>query len=104
LKAGRFLLIPAAMLVTMMMPLAAASRPCCYVTAIDAHTGLVTAKENTTGRPFQFVPTPAARTGELHVGSPVYADFGSRRVSLDGRHMCCNMLPVPTPPPSPNIA
>jgi hypothetical protein len=99
-----------ALLIALIAPLSAATTPCCYVTAIDSHTGLVTAKENASGRPFQFKPTDAVQIRALHVGSPVYADFGTRRVSLDGQIACCNMLdspltpPMPPPPPRPSGA
>jgi len=91
--------MPEFALVALIAPLSAATAPCCYVTAIDGHTGLVTAKDNTSGRPLQFKPTDSAQIRALHVGSPVYADFGTRRVSLDGQHACCNMLDIPSAPP-----
>jgi hypothetical protein len=90
-------------LVALIAPLSAATAPCCYVTAIDSHTGLVTAKENASGRPFQFKPTDSAQIRALHVGSPVYADFGTRRVSLDGQIACCNMLDTPSTSPMPEL-
>ena len=91
----------AVVLVALIAPLSAAAAPCCYVTAIDPHTGLVTAKENASGRPFQFKPADPPQIRVLHVGSPVYADFTTRRVSLDGRVECCRMLDVPSTPPIP---
>jgi hypothetical protein len=90
------LAVPEFVLVALIAPLSAATAPCCYVTAIDGHTGLVTAKENGSGRALQFKPTDTAQIRALHVGSPVYADFGTRRVSLDGQNACCNMLDIPS--------
>jgi hypothetical protein len=95
------LTVPELVLVAIIAPLSAATAPCCYVTAIDSHTGLVTAKENVSGRPFQFKPIDSSQIRALHVGSPVYADFGTRQVSLDGQTACCNMLDIPSTPPMP---
>jgi len=94
--------ILAFLLLAMIAPLGAVNAPCCYVTAIDSRTGLVTAKENASSRAFQFKPTNAKQIRDLRVGSPVYANFAKSQVSLDGHVACCNILNLATPgiPPS----
>ncbi|MGA8050667.1 MAG: hypothetical protein WCA09_10900, partial [Burkholderiales bacterium] len=44
---------------------------------------------NSDGHVFQFHATNAA---SLHVGSPVYANFASKQVSLDGKSACCSIV------------
>ena len=51
-----------------------AIEPCCSVTGVNAKTGMVTAKETSTGRTFQFKAT-AALLKTLSAGSPIYANF-----------------------------
>ncbi len=80
------------LLLAMIDPLGAANAPCCYVTALDSRTGLVTAKENSSGRAFQFMSTDIKQIRELRVGSPVFANFGASKVSLDGHVFRCNIL------------
>lgn len=74
---------------------ASAQSACCAITAIDARTGLISAKVNSSAAPFQFrVPTPLmART--LRVGQNVYANFTTNQVSLDGRKACCTITSPP---------
>ena len=62
-----------------------AEGPCCTVTAVDSRTGLVTGKETATGRMFQFQAGNAALLKSLRPGTPVYANFTAKQVSLDGR-------------------
>jgi Cu/Ag efflux protein CusF len=61
---------------------AAAEEPCCNVTALDAKTGMVTAKEKATGRTFQFKVANQAALKGLKVGQAIHADFTSMKVSL----------------------
>ena len=77
-----------------------AQSPCCAITGIDARTGLISAKVNSSAETFQFkVSTPLiART--LRVGQTVYANFSTNQVSLDGRTACCTI----TTPPKPGLA
>lgn len=80
-------------------PLVAAPAPaCCNVTAIDSRTGIVTAKEETTGRTFEFRVTNAALLATLHPGSPVYANFKTKQVSLDGKTVCCEIVGIGAAP------
>jgi hypothetical protein len=56
----------------------------CEITAINAATGLVTARANATGQVFQFSVNDAALLKTLRAGQAIYADFGTQNVSLDG--------------------
>ena len=69
----------------------ASEPPCCNVSAIDARTGLVTAKVRATGKTFQFKADAAARRS-LKVGSAVFANFKTNQISLDGKNACCQIV------------
>jgi Cu/Ag efflux protein CusF len=69
-------------------PPAEPAAPCCAITAIDAKNGVVTAKETATGRSFEFKVTDAKLLSSLKVGQPVYANFQTKSVSLDGQRAC----------------
>src|SRR3989442_5578220 len=87
--------VPVALLYAAMLSLAAealAADPCCRITAIDPSTGLVTAREKTIGRVFQFKPTNPQALGSLSVGQEVYANYGRRLASLDGTSACCRIV------------
>jgi len=73
----------------------AAATPCCGVMEI-AKNGLITAKESKGTRTFQFQVADPALRSKLRVGSPVYANFDTRQVSLDGKKPCCTMLKIAT--------
>ena len=78
---------------------AAAPPPaCCSVTVIDSRTGVVTAKENANGRMFEFRATNAALLATFHPGSPVYANFSAKQVSLDGKTACCPIIRIGASP------
>src|SRR6266403_5756084 len=83
-------------------PQASAAAACCKITAIDPHTGVVTARQDASGQTFQFAASPAVlRT--LRLGQGVYANLRSRQVSIDGRSACCNIVnigPAGNTPPS----
>jgi Chitobiase/beta-hexosaminidase C-terminal domain len=72
------------------------------ITAIDARTGIVSAKVNASGSAFQFSVTNAKLLAVLHVGQGVYANLTTKQVSLDGKTMCCVIISPPqiAPPPS----
>ncbi|HXM96143.1 MAG TPA: GH25 family lysozyme [Candidatus Dormibacteraeota bacterium] len=74
---------------------------CCTITAIDTSTGVVTAKENATGKIFQFKVTDAALLRSLKVGQGVYANFSMKQVSLDGSTVCCSIISSGATPPPP---
>lgn len=62
-----------------------AASPCCTVTAIDARSGVITAKESATGRSFTFRLRDLNALRMLRVGQPVFANFAASEVSLDGK-------------------
>ena len=68
-----------------------AASPCCTVTGVNARSGMVTAKETSTGRTFQFNAT-AAVLKTLSPGSPIYANFSGKQVSVNGAVPCCTIV------------
>ena len=58
--------------------------PCCGITTVDLKTGLVTAKENSTGYLFTFKLAVAdvRVLRSLRPGQKVWADFATKKVSL----------------------
>ena len=100
-------IIPAViMLLIVVRPAGAQTAACCSVTAIDARTGTITARESATGRDFQFRLANALQLNGLRVGSPVYANFAAKQVSLDGKTACCAITSMgaaaaPAPAPAP---
>ncbi|MEX2164253.1 MAG: CARDB domain-containing protein [Sulfuricaulis sp.] len=68
---------------------------CCAVTTI-AQNGLITAKEAKGARTFQFRVADPAQRSKLRVGAPVYANFDTKQVSLDGKKTCCTILKIST--------
>lgn len=74
---------------------ASAAAPCCGVTNI-AKDGQITAQETRGARTFQFQVADPALRSRLRVGSPVYANFDTKQVSLDGKKPCCTMLKIST--------
>jgi hypothetical protein len=81
------LLILIVVLIGFSQPLRAAGA-CCSVTAIDARTGTATAVETATSRTFEFHIPNAKLFATLRVGTPVYANFSTMQVSLDGKTPC----------------
>lgn len=77
----------------LLIPRAVASaQACCSVTSIDQRSGVVSAKESATGRAFQFTFGAGKLVGSLRLGQPVYANFKTNQVSLDGKTVCCSVL------------
>lgn len=74
----------------------AANKICCTITAVDPRSGVVSARDNATGRNFKFVAnnkkTPLKG---LKPGQGVYAHFASKQVSLDGGSACCHITELP---------
>ena len=73
-----------------------AAGPCCAITSIDNHTGIVTAKDNATGRTFQFSAPPAVLKS-LRVGQAVDANQATKQVSVNGETPCCGILSLEPP-------
>jgi len=76
---------------------ALAAEPCCNITGVDYRTGLVTARNTATGQTFQFKVSNASLLRTLRVGQGVYADFGTKEVSVDGAAPCCGMVNLSAP-------
>jgi hypothetical protein len=87
----------------------AQQRPCCSVVSVNAATGMVTARENASGKTFVFRLTNAALLPRITPGAPVYANFAGKQVSLDGKTACCQIVGIsaaagpvqPSAPPTP---
>jgi hypothetical protein len=67
-------------------------KPCCAITALDAQAATATAKENGTSRTFVFKVPDARLFATVRVGTPVYANFSTKQVSLDGKSVCCQII------------
>jgi hypothetical protein len=81
---------------------ARAQAPCCSIAAVDARTGIVSAKVNADGAVFQFRVTNANLLKQLRVGQGVYANFTTHEVSLDGKTIAGPIISGPqAPAPSP---
>src|SRR2546427_250626 len=76
---------------TLLASQAKAADPCCFITAINQQTGIVTARVNATGQTFQFKVTNQALLKSLKVGQGVYANFQTQKVSVDGVAPCCSI-------------
>ena len=76
---------------------AAPAGPSSTITAIDAKAHVVTAKENGSGKTFEFKLDDAALLNTLKVGQGVYANFGASKVSLDGLEACGDIIQLPGP-------
>jgi hypothetical protein len=66
--------------------------PCCVITKVESSSAIATAKENATGRNFQFQPMDRSQTGNLQVGQAIYADFVTKMVSLEWGKPCCQII------------
>ena len=62
-----------------------AAKPAAQITAINATTQVVTARDLASGRTFEFRLQNAALLRTLRAGQGVYANFARKQVSLDGR-------------------
>lgn len=90
-----------ALVLALPAPPADAADPCCGITAIEARTGMVTAKETATGRTFQFQVAGVKALKGLTVGQRIHADFTTMKVSLrpDGATPCCDVVNLRAPRP-----
>jgi hypothetical protein len=64
-------------------------RACCTITAVDARTGVASARDNASGNVFEFRARTPALLARVRVGQAVHANFATNRVSIDGRSVCC---------------
>lgn len=74
--------------------LIAQGAPGATITAVDAKTGMVTGKVNSTGQVFEFTLANKALTSRLHTGQGVYVNIGNRQVSLDGKTAAGNIVNI----------
>lgn len=77
-------------------PDSGANPACCSITSIDAPARLVSAKENSVGQAFEFSVPNSLLIQNLHTGQPVWANFKTRKVSLNGESACCDIMSVGT--------
>jgi hypothetical protein len=75
---------------------ASAVEPCCSITAIDARSGVVSARETATGRAFQFRLDDAALLVTVKVGQAVDADFKTMKVTVRPaqEEPCCGITAI----------
>jgi len=77
-------------------PDASAVEPCCNVTAIDARSSVVSARETVTGRTIQFKLDDPTLVGTIKVGQVVEADFKTLKVTVrpSSASPCCAISAV----------
>jgi hypothetical protein len=80
--------------------MSASQRPCCGITAVDQSTGIVTARVMSTGTIFQFKVMDSATLNNLQRGQGVFANLPAKRVSLNGKGSCCDIVSVTPAQPS----
>ncbi len=64
---------------------------CCNVTAINKTTGVVSAREKNGGRTIEIKATPV-QTQNLRVGQDLFANLETKKASLDGKVICCDLI------------
>src|SRR2546425_5155357 len=70
---------------------------CCGIVSINAN-GVVSARQ-ADGRVFQFQVADKTLLASLHIGQPVWADFGAKQVTLKyGGAPCCDIAARPFGP------
>lgn len=70
---------------------------CCQITGIDS-SGTVTARDNGTGRSFQFRVSDAGLLNSLHLGQSVSANFAAGRVAVANGTPCCQIVAAGSAP------
>jgi hypothetical protein len=61
------------------------------ITAINARTGVVTARDAKTRNTVEFTVAGAALLKSLKIGQTVYADYGTLKISVDNGEVCCSI-------------
>lgn len=82
------------LLIVLVPAVRAQQKPCCSVTKIDTHTGLVSAQVAATGQTFEFRLANAALANFLHIRQAVYANFQTKQVSLDGKNVVGTIVSI----------
>jgi len=59
--------------------------PCCAITSLNPVTGIVRAKNLSSGQAFQFTVKDSALFRSFNVGQRFFANFNSHQLSLDGK-------------------
>ncbi len=65
---------------------------CCAITQIDAAARLAQAEVNLSKTQFAFSVPASIAVQSLSVGQPVWANFTTKQVSLNGRDVCCQIV------------
>jgi pimeloyl-ACP methyl ester carboxylesterase len=86
------------------LPALAQQAPCCSITAIDSQIGTAKGKVNAAELSFEFRVNDSKLAATLKVGQHVYANFKTKQVSLDGKTVCCEIIPANGPASSPAAA
>jgi hypothetical protein len=73
------------------------AQACCAITGLDAKGQTASAKVTATGQSFEFQVLDRRLFDSLKVGQPVYANFKTGQVSLDGKSACCSIGKTPAP-------
>jgi hypothetical protein len=97
MKDYKNLLFGGALTVLLFAPIdASAGEPCCGITAIDARSGVISARETATGRSFQFKLDDATLLDRIKVGQAVDVDFKTMKVTVRpaGSEPCCAITAV----------
>lgn len=67
--------------------------PCCLVTSIDARSGVITARDKTTGQVLKLKITNPALLGKLKPGQKLYANAARDAFSVESIAPCCGLIP-----------
>ena len=73
---------------------ALAETPCCTVTAVNAAAHVAVARDEASGRLFQFNLRSPSLLASLRPGQKIYANLGARQVSLDGKSIAGAILQI----------
>ena len=92
MKRGLVLFVAVLGLLVMFTTETRAINPCCNITAINLGSGVLSAKENATGRTFTFKVSDVKLLNSLKVGQGIYADFSGKKVSVNGADPCCPIV------------
>ena len=76
----------------------ATAKPCCTIAAVNERTGIVTARERSTGKTFRFQVKDRALLKTLTAGQGVWADFAAKQVSVRPAEPTANLSVNPAEP------
>ena len=82
-------------------PEVSADTPCCSITNIDVKTGIVTAKNTSTGETFEFRLGVAGQIRNIRIGDQVSPDFQTRAVTVHSFQPVDGILIKPPKHPAP---